>query len=140
MLIDVRIEPAVVKFAKNAPKKAPGHTRRPKIRKAAKAIPVGAHKDVALGWTNANRSPSLAVPKYTTARPATMSKFSSFLSIARLNLSVHSLSKCSGHQFSHSRPVSINGTRNQLDQAGGAADRPDRRGFGIRSAPFLAGG
>jgi hypothetical protein len=61
--IDVRTDPAVVKFAKNAPKKMPGHTRKPKIRKAAKVIPVGAHTAVALGWTKANRSPSLAAQK-----------------------------------------------------------------------------
>src|SRR5260221_14733738 len=66
--IDVRTDPAVVRFAKNAPKKAPGHARRPKIRKAAKVIPVGAHRGVALGLTKANRSPSLAVPKRSEER------------------------------------------------------------------------
>ena len=53
----------VVKFAKNAPMKAPGHTWDPKIRKAARVMPVGAQRAVALGLTKANRSPSLAVPK-----------------------------------------------------------------------------
>jgi hypothetical protein len=61
--MEVRTEPAVVRFAKKAPKKAPGHKRTPKIRKAAKVIPVGAHSGVELGWTKANLSPSLAAQK-----------------------------------------------------------------------------
>jgi hypothetical protein len=60
---DVKAEPAVVRFARKAPAKTPGQTRRPKARKAASAIPVGGQTGVALTWRNASLSPSLAAIK-----------------------------------------------------------------------------
>ena len=38
----------MVKFTRNAPAKITGHTRYPKIRNAASAIPVEGHTAVAL--------------------------------------------------------------------------------------------
>jgi len=58
--IDVATEPAVVRLARKAPANIAGHTRTPKIRYAARAMPVGGQTAVALGFTNANRRPSLA--------------------------------------------------------------------------------
>src|SRR5579863_3083243 len=79
---EVRTVPAVVKFAKNAPKKMPGHTRTPKIRRPARAIPVGAHTAVALGLTKANFSPSFAAPKYTAASAAAVASSLRFMFIS----------------------------------------------------------
>ena len=40
--------PTVVRFARKAPRKMAGHTRRPSTRRAARAMPVGAQTGVAL--------------------------------------------------------------------------------------------
>src|SRR2546425_10541728 len=72
MPIEVATEPAVVTFARNAPRKIPGQTWYPILRKAANAIPVGAQTGVALACTKASFSPSLAATKYTAATAARM--------------------------------------------------------------------
>src|SRR6266508_5211547 len=60
---DVATEPAVVTFAKKAPRKIAGQTREPSNTKAASAMPVPGHTELALGYTNASFSPSLAATK-----------------------------------------------------------------------------
>src|SRR2546428_9254131 len=70
MPIELATEPAVNRFAKNAPSRIPGHTRYPSTSRAAGAIPVGGQIGGALGWTNASRSPRRATAKYTAARSA----------------------------------------------------------------------
>ena len=57
--IEVRTVPAVVTLTRNAPMRIAGHTRMPKIRNAAMAMPVGGQTAVALACTNASRRPSL---------------------------------------------------------------------------------
>src|SRR2546426_5343183 len=64
----VAIDPAVVRLTRNAATKMAGHTPGPSRRKAASAIPVGAHTAVALGCTTASLKPSLPAAKYTPAR------------------------------------------------------------------------
>src|SRR3989441_10258171 len=70
MPIEVATEPAVVRFARNAPRKMPGQTWYPILKNAANAIPVGGQTGVALACTKASFSPSLAATKYTAARVA----------------------------------------------------------------------
>jgi len=45
---DVATDPAVVTLTRKAPTATAGHTRGPKRRNAASAIPVGGHTAVAL--------------------------------------------------------------------------------------------
>jgi hypothetical protein len=59
--------PEVVMLTKNAPKKIAGITRYPNRSNVAKAIPVGAQIAVALGFTDAKRSPNFPDAIYTTA-------------------------------------------------------------------------
>ena len=66
----VATDPAVVRLARNAPKKMPGQTRYPSTRNAARAMPVGGQTAVALGCTKAIDSPSLAATKYRPAKNA----------------------------------------------------------------------
>jgi len=72
MPIEVATEPAVVTFARNAPRKIPGQTWYPILRNAANAIPVAGQTGVALACTKASFSPSLAATKYTAAKAARM--------------------------------------------------------------------
>ena len=60
---DVHRFPAVVTFARNAPSRIAGQTRGPSSSIEASAIPVGGHTAVALAWTKASMSPSLAAAK-----------------------------------------------------------------------------
>jgi hypothetical protein len=53
-------------FTANAANATPGQTRRPKMRKATKAMPVGGQKGVT-PVTKASRSPRRAATKYATA-------------------------------------------------------------------------
>ncbi len=57
---DVAAEPAVVMFATKAPMKTAGHSRGPRRRSAARAMPAGGHTAVALACTKASVRPSLA--------------------------------------------------------------------------------
>src|SRR5437870_7966349 len=67
---EVTSVPAVVRLARNAPRNTPGHTRVPRSKRAARAIPVGGQTAVALAFRNARVRPSLAAVKYNAARPA----------------------------------------------------------------------
>ncbi len=62
--------PVVVRLTRNAAIPMPGHTRGPKIRHAASAIPVGGQTAVALGFTCARPNPSRPARKYATAMAA----------------------------------------------------------------------
>jgi hypothetical protein len=67
---EVAMDPAVVKFTRNAPTKIAGQTRYPRIRKDASAMPVQAHMAVALACTKASFKPSFPATKYTPAKAA----------------------------------------------------------------------
>ena len=60
---DDAVDPAVVTFTRNAPRKMAGHMWLPYRRSAASAIPVGGHTAVALAWTKASESPSFPATK-----------------------------------------------------------------------------
>lgn len=46
--VEVAAVPAVVRFARKAPRKTPGQIQYPSARKAASAIPVGGYTGLAL--------------------------------------------------------------------------------------------
>src|SRR2546428_9495614 len=70
MPIEVATEPAVVRFARNAPRKMPGQTWYPILKNAANAIPVGGQTGVAHACTETSFNPYLAATKYTSAKVA----------------------------------------------------------------------
>ena len=68
---DVATEPALVRFATNAPAKIAGQAGRPIRRHAAMAMPVGGQTAVALGLTAASDSPAFAAITYETKSATT---------------------------------------------------------------------
>src|SRR5258705_9305905 len=60
---DVGMLPVVVMLTKNAPTKIAGKYLYPKIKNVANAIPVGGHKAVVLGLTEANERPIFPAAK-----------------------------------------------------------------------------
>jgi hypothetical protein len=60
---EVKTEPKVVAFARNAPAATDGHTPGPNSMAAANANPLGGHTGLALGCRDARVNPSLASKK-----------------------------------------------------------------------------
>src|SRR5262245_53113681 len=66
----VTLHPVMPALAISAPARIAGQYRNPRTRSAARAMPVGAHTAVALGWRNAMLSPSFAATTYKVATVA----------------------------------------------------------------------